>query len=314
MKESSPLRATNYKFLHHINTTEKSSDEVNLQNAKTKANGFVELKSNQNNNLSIQKKAKIVSEWMKKTAHVVVFTGNESNWPQPQKKDFKCLTKNSEKKINSMITSKPNFSHYALSTLMKNGYIHHITTTNIDGLHMRSGVPLEKISELNGNIYKFICDECGFEKYRKSAKLGEKILCRQRNCRGEFKSSIMYEKVDEKIEKNSKENASISNVSLIMGDFIKHSSPINFLQNFSVGFKGKLAIVNQKTTCYDKYSHLKIDSSSEELLSLILKELNLPMEDDFDLLQKENSFLEEDTAQAKRLDCCRLSLQGVLFK
>ena len=41
---------------------------------------------------------------------------------------------------------------------------------------MRSGVPSEKLNEINGNIFKFSCNECGFEKYRKSAKLGEKGL------------------------------------------------------------------------------------------------------------------------------------------
>ena len=66
-------------------------------------------------------------------------------------------------------------------------------------------------------------------------------------------------------------------------------------------------------TCYDKYSKLKINLSSEEFLSLLLKDLNLPLEDDFDLLNVKNSFLEEDSLQSKNLDLRRMSLRDTLF-
>ena len=45
----------------------------------------------------------------------------------------------------------PTVCHMSLVKLIEKGYLKHIISQNIDGLHRKSGVPADKISELHGN-------------------------------------------------------------------------------------------------------------------------------------------------------------------
>jgi NAD-dependent SIR2 family protein deacetylase len=61
---------------------------------------------------------------------------------------------------------QPSFTHMALVALMKKGLLHYIVTQNVDNLHLRSGVPRERHSELHGNIFAEHCDRCNTEYIR----------------------------------------------------------------------------------------------------------------------------------------------------
>ena len=43
----------------------------------------------------------------------------------------------------------------ALVEMMEKGYLKHIISQNVDGLHRKSGIPAEKLSEVHGNTYQF---------------------------------------------------------------------------------------------------------------------------------------------------------------
>ncbi|KAA0183786.1 putative chromatin regulatory protein sir2, partial [Fasciolopsis buskii] len=57
--------------------------------------------------------------------------------------------------------AKPTFTHMAIKTLVTHGYVRHVISQNVDGLHMRSGLPREKLSELHGNLFLEQCVSCG---------------------------------------------------------------------------------------------------------------------------------------------------------
>jgi mono-ADP-ribosyltransferase sirtuin 6 len=50
-----------------------------------------------------------------------------------------------------MHKATPSKCHMSLVELMEKGFLKHIISQNIDGLHRKSGIPAEKISELHGN-------------------------------------------------------------------------------------------------------------------------------------------------------------------
>ena len=58
-------------------------------------------------------------------------------------------------------TKYPVKSHMAILQLVKKEIISHVITSNIDALHSMSGIPAEKLTELNGNTKSEFCEACG---------------------------------------------------------------------------------------------------------------------------------------------------------
>ena len=54
----------------------------------------------------------------------------------------------------------PTLTHMALVELMECGKLKHIISQNVDGLHRKSGIPKDKISEVHGNTNLEICEKC----------------------------------------------------------------------------------------------------------------------------------------------------------
>ncbi|KAA3679471.1 NAD-dependent deacetylase sirtuin 7 [Paragonimus westermani] len=57
-------------------------------------------------------------------------------------------------------TAIPTFTHMAVKVLVEQGYVRHVVSQNVDGLHMRSGLPRDKLSELHGNLFLEQCIAC----------------------------------------------------------------------------------------------------------------------------------------------------------
>lgn len=72
-------------------------------------------------------------------------------------KEAKAFTKTSQGADFAL----PTVTHMAFLSLMEAGYLKYIISQNADGLHRKSGIPSEKLTELhgNGNIEK--CKKCG---------------------------------------------------------------------------------------------------------------------------------------------------------
>ena len=57
--------------------------------------------------------------------------------------------------------AKPTLTHMALLALVEAGKVKHIVSQNVDGLHLKSGLSRENLSELHGNMFMEKCEKCG---------------------------------------------------------------------------------------------------------------------------------------------------------
>ena len=128
-------------------------------------------------------------EWILSAKHIVVFTGAGLStasglpdfrgpnglWNQPDK---------DQPSIDSILPGKnlrPNDGHYAITELEKYGKVQFLISQNIDGFHLDSGFPHDKLAELHGNTNIVHCQRCK-EKYSKK-EVEILIVCFAELCR-----------------------------------------------------------------------------------------------------------------------------------
>jgi Sir2 family len=59
------------------------------------------------------------------------------------------------------VDAGPTQAHLALTELVRRGLVHHVVTQNVDGLHEKSGLPRDCLSEIHGSCFGHYCYECG---------------------------------------------------------------------------------------------------------------------------------------------------------
>ena len=57
----------------------------------------------------------------------------------------------------------PTVAHRAIVALVNAGWVHYVVSQNVDGLHLRSGLGRELLSELHGDFFVQRCDRCAAE-------------------------------------------------------------------------------------------------------------------------------------------------------
>jgi NAD-dependent deacetylase len=84
-----------------------------------------------------------------------------------------------------MLKAEPNAGHRAVARLVEQGKCSLVVTQNVDGLHVKAGVPASKIVELHGNATYATCLDCGEryeldgirEKFQRNEELPECAKC-----------------------------------------------------------------------------------------------------------------------------------------
>lgn len=56
--------------------------------------------------------------------------------------------------------ARPTYAHYAITELTRRHLVKFVISTNMDGLHLRSGLSPHLLMEQHGNSYKEICEQC----------------------------------------------------------------------------------------------------------------------------------------------------------
>jgi len=243
-------------------------------------------------------KVKQVAELIRSAKHVVLYTGAGVStsasipdyrgptgvWTVRDNGSPENYDPRTKKELDE---ADPTYTHYAITHLIKNNICQFLCSTNLDGLHRRSGTPAIKMAEVHGNAYLEFCDSCGEEYLRSYSVLKTRedrwTHLTGRNCSscgGALKDTIAHftENLPIKPWKNSVHNARIADVALVLGTSMNvqpaASLPYKTYQN-----GGKLIIVNLQRTPYDDRCSLKIYAKVDDFMRLLLSELNIKEED-----------------------------------
>ena len=90
----------------------------------------------------------------------------------------------------------PSFTHAALASLVKSSKVSYVVSQNVDGLHLRSGIPRTSLAELHGNCFIELCSKCSAE-YRRDWEI-ESVgfkptgrLCIKEGCDGILRDFVL---------------------------------------------------------------------------------------------------------------------------
>lgn len=182
----------------------------------------------------------------------------------------------------SILKAVPTLTHMSMLELVNAGYLKSVLSQNVDGLHRKSGIPVEKIAELHGNANVERCKKCGMEYMRDYGVRNNPDVhmhetgnyCDNPACGGVLVDTIINfgENLDESVLQKCSEDAGRSDLCLAMGSSLRVNPAALFPKE--VAKHGKLVIVNLQKTPLDKYA-LCIHALCDVVMEKLMKKLGL---------------------------------------
>ncbi|XP_050951791.1 NAD-dependent protein deacetylase sirtuin-6 [Labeo rohita] len=183
--------------------------------------------------------------------------------------------------------ARPSLTHMALLQLQRTGHLKYLISQNVDGLHLRSGFPRDRLSELHGNMFVEECEKCGKQYVRDTVigVMGLKPTGRYcdvtrsrglRSCRGKLISTILdwEDSLPDRDLNRADEACRRADLALTLGTSLQ-IKPSGDLPLLTKRTGGKLVIVNLQPTKHDKHAHLLIHGYVDEVMGHLMKLLGL---------------------------------------
>ncbi|KAK9285450.1 hypothetical protein L1049_024643 [Liquidambar formosana] len=175
----------------------------------------------------------------------------------------------------------PSMTHMALVELEKAGILKFVISQNVDSLHLRSGIPREKLSELHGNSFREICPSCGAEYLRdfEVETIGMKKTsrrCSDVKCHARLKDTVLdwEDELPPKEMKPAEQHCRMADVVLCLGTSLQITPACNLpLKCLRSG--GKIVIINLQETPKDKKASLVIHGLVDKIIAGVMNHLNL---------------------------------------
>ncbi|KAL0306253.1 UNVERIFIED_CONTAM: NAD-dependent protein deacetylase SRT1 [Sesamum radiatum] len=156
----------------------------------------------------------------------------------------------------------PSTTHMALVELEKAGLLKFLISQNVDGLHLRSGIPREKLAELHGNSFMELCPSCGAEYMRdfEIETIGLKETarrCSKAGCGAKLRDTVLdwEDALPRKEMDPAEKHCKMADVVLCLGTSLQITPACNLPLKCLRG-GGKIVIVNLQKTPKDKKASL----------------------------------------------------------
>ncbi len=170
-------------------------------------------------------------------------------------------------------TVEPNIGHHVIANWISSGKCTHLVTQNVDGLHLRAGVPKEKIIEIHGNATTASCIVCGMtheldwcrEQFEES---GQSPKCS--SCGGIIKADVVMfgERMPEEKTTRAFEVAETADLFVSIGTSLV-VQPAALLPIHAKRAGAKMAILNRDPTELDRFADCVVNGEIGPTLSLV---------------------------------------------
>ncbi|KAL9631612.1 MAG: hypothetical protein Q9204_004159, partial [Flavoplaca sp. TL-2023a] len=244
---------------------------------------------------SIDRKAQLLAEQISKSKHLIVFTGagisTSAGIPDFRGPDGVWTLKRQGRvrdlKAVNTLQAIPTPTHMALVELQNRGILKYLVSQNCDGLHRKSGMLPDRISELHGNSNREYCKDCGKEYIRdfRAVAAYEKTVHDHRTgrkcalCAGPLYDTIINfsESLPAQPVHRAHHHAEKADLCLVLGSSLTVTPANEIPEIVGQARNGKLVICNLQNTPIDHLSDLRIHSRTDELMIRVMEELNLPI-------------------------------------
>lgn len=175
----------------------------------------------------------------------------------------------------------PSMTHMALVELEKAGILKFVISQNVDSLHLRSGIPREKLAELHGNSFKEVCPSCGVEYLRdfEVETIGLKETsrrCSSMKCGSKLRDTVLdwEDELPPKEMNLAEKHCRMADVVLCLGTSLQITPACNLpLKSLRNG--GEIVIVNLQQTPKDKKANLVIHGLVDKVIAGVMHILSM---------------------------------------
>ncbi|OTA91089.1 hypothetical protein M434DRAFT_397462 [Hypoxylon sp. CO27-5] len=236
---------------------------------------------------AVDRKAEVLANRIRQSKHLIVFTG-EGISTSAGIPDFRGPQGRQPTGGVGTLQAVPTPTHMALVELQNRGILKYLASQSCDGLHRKSGILPDQISELHGNNNREYCKDCGKEYMRdfRAVASYEKTVHDHRTgrkcarCGGVLLDSIINfgEPLPAQTLQPARDHAKKADICLVLGSSLT-VSPANKIPMIVGYHKGTtaLAICNLQDTALDELADLRIYSETDELMTRVMAKLDIPI-------------------------------------
>ncbi len=230
------------------------------------------------------------ARWIAESRHLVVFTGagisTDSGLPDFRGPDGVWTRRDAglpAPRGRPLSEVRPNAAHLALVELLRLGKLEILISQNVDGLHLASGIPLDRLAELHGNSRLMRCLRC--DRRFPHAEVGWDVAiwgdgyltdrpddgqpgCA--SCGGRIISSVVNfgDPLPERELTLAYAHSREADVFLAAGSSLV-VSPANDMPRVALDAGARLILLNRGETPFDGKAHLRISAGIGEVLPAI---------------------------------------------